>query len=145
MTAPDIINGAFELWGSVFIGLNISKLLHDKQVKGIHWGSSLFFTSWGLWNCWFYPFLGQWASFAGGAVMCLLNMVWLFLRIRYFMLSKPVKWFMTEWGPFELRVLWAGGTRCWTCAPDGWFPTLERVADICPHDPRDWDHSRRIA
>jgi uncharacterized membrane protein YfcA len=79
----DLINGAFELWGAVFILLNIIQLLRDKQVKGIHWGSSFFFTSWGLWNCWYYPYLGQWASFWGGAVMCLLNFIWLGMRLWY--------------------------------------------------------------
>ncbi|WP_321471060.1 hypothetical protein [uncultured Paludibaculum sp.] len=138
MTGPDLINGAFELWGGVFIFLNILQLLRDKQVKGIHWGSSLFFTSWGVWNLWYYPHLGQWASFAGGAVICGLNVVWLFLRIRYFMLAKPVKVFMTDFGPYNLRVLWAGKKQCWACEVDGWLPILMDVEDIYERDPRDW-------
>lgn len=80
---PDFINGAFELWGGLFILLNCRKLYQDKEVKGIHWGSTIFFTSWGLWNLYYYPFLGQWASTFGGVVICAANLLWLLMRLYY--------------------------------------------------------------
>lgn len=80
---PDLINGAFECFGGVFLVLNIRTLLRDKQVKGIHWGSTIFFTSWSLWNMWYYPHLDQWASFYGGLFICAANVVWLSLRLYY--------------------------------------------------------------
>jgi hypothetical protein len=80
---PDLINGSFECFGGFFIVLNIFTLLKDKQVKGIHWGSTIFFTSWGLWNVWYYPFLGQYISFFGGMFICFANVIWLCLRIYY--------------------------------------------------------------
>ena len=83
MTWPDAINGAFECFGGWFVVLNILKLLKDKQVLGIHWGSTIFFTSWGLWHIWYYPHLGQWASFTGGLFICAANLVWLVLRVYF--------------------------------------------------------------
>ena len=83
MMWPDATNGLFECLGGWFVVLNIWKLLKDKQVKGIHWGSTFFFTTWGLWNLWYYPHLGQWVSFAGGVFICTANIVWAVLRIYY--------------------------------------------------------------
>lgn len=83
MSLPDLINGAFEACGALALCANIRQLLKDKQVRGIHWGSTIFFTSWGLWNVFYYPHLGQWASFAGGLFIALANIVWLVLRIKY--------------------------------------------------------------
>ena len=80
---PDLINGSFEFFGGGALVLNIRQLLKDKKVRSIHWGSSIFFTSWGIWNIWYYPFLGQWASFSGGLFLCAANVVWFFLRVRY--------------------------------------------------------------
>src|SRR5437879_3356354 len=85
----DVINGAFELYGGVFVLMNVKQLLHDKQVRGIHWGSTIFFTTWGLWNTWYYPHLNQRLSFYGGIFICLANIVWLALRIKYSTRRKP--------------------------------------------------------
>jgi hypothetical protein len=81
---PDLLNGTFELFGGWFVIMNIRQLLRDKQVKGIHWGSSIFFTSWGIWNVYYYPHLGQWISFTGGLLIAVANVVWLVLRLHYY-------------------------------------------------------------
>lgn len=83
MTAPDVINGAFELLGGLTTGLNIRALMRDKQVRGVDWRLTFFYTAWGLWNLFYYPHLGQWASFAGGVVIVAGNLVWLALVIHY--------------------------------------------------------------
>jgi hypothetical protein len=80
---PDLINGAFEAFGGVFIVINIHQLLKDKIVKGIHWGSTIFFTIWGIWNVYYYPFLGQWISFSGGLFIAVANIIWMCLRVYY--------------------------------------------------------------
>lgn len=80
---PDCVNGMFEALGGVALCANIVQLVRDKQVRGIHWGSTIFFTSWGAWNVYYYPHLGQWASFAGGLFIAACNVVWLALRLRY--------------------------------------------------------------
>ncbi len=77
MTLPDIINGTFEGTGGFFILLSVIKLYRDKKVMGVHWGHSAFFTSWGLWNLYFYPHLGQWLSFWGGVFLVSVNAFWL--------------------------------------------------------------------
>jgi hypothetical protein len=85
---PDIINGSFECFGGVFLCLNIKTLLRDKRVTGIHWGSTIFFTSWGLWNLFYYPHLGQMLSFAGGIFICVANIIWGCLRVYYHYRNK---------------------------------------------------------
>lgn len=79
----DIINGAFELFGGALTLLNVRQILRDRRIAGVHWLPTGFFTAWGLWNLYFYPSLGQWFSFAGGCVIVIVNLWWLFLIARY--------------------------------------------------------------
>jgi hypothetical protein len=83
MTIQDIINGSYESLGGVFIWLSVFRLFKDKQVKGISLLTVFFFTTWGIWNCYFYPFLGQMASFAGGVFTTSANMVWISMMVYY--------------------------------------------------------------
>jgi hypothetical protein len=82
-TVNDLINAFFEVGGSLAAWVNVFKLYRDKQVRGVYWPASLFFTLWGLWNLYYYPTLGQWASFWGGAFMCTSNIAWIILAIKY--------------------------------------------------------------
>jgi uncharacterized membrane protein YfcA len=77
MYISDIINGLFECSGGFFILLSILRLHKDKQVRGVSWLQVGFFSSWGFWNLYFYPHLGQWLSFAGGMFLVLANTFWL--------------------------------------------------------------------
>lgn len=79
----DIINGLFELLGGFLLALNIIELIKHKELKGIHWGPTVFFTVWGLWNLYYYPSLDQWFSFLGGLVITIINTIWLLLVIYY--------------------------------------------------------------
>jgi hypothetical protein len=81
--APDLVNGLFEFIGAAATSANVRQILQDKAVRGIHWASTMFFTSWSLWNLAYYPTLGQWVSFAGGAALALTNLTWLALVFRY--------------------------------------------------------------
>jgi hypothetical protein len=67
MSLPDIINGSYEVLGGFMIWLSIRKLFHDKMVRGVHWAPMLFFATWGLWNLYYYPYLGQWVSCVGAS------------------------------------------------------------------------------
>jgi len=80
---PDLINGCFELAGSIFIWLNIKRLHKDKQVKGVNWFSVAYFAAWGGWNLFYYPHLGQWLSFIGGVSIFSLNIVWVYMLWYY--------------------------------------------------------------
>jgi len=51
----DIINGSFELFGGILYLLNIKALYISKKVEGISLLPTVFFTSWGLWNLFYYP------------------------------------------------------------------------------------------
>lgn len=77
------MNGALELGGAGLTWLNVRRLWRDRRIRGVDWRIWIFFTVWGLWNMWYYPFLQQWASTAGGAVMVLANLVWISLAIKW--------------------------------------------------------------
>lgn len=80
---PDIINGSFELLGTPFVLLSIFKLAKEKKVCGISWAMVGFFTVWGLWNLFYYPHLGQWASFCGGIALAIANIIYLIQLIYW--------------------------------------------------------------
>ena len=65
---PDMINGTLELCGGLMQVANVRRLLRDKMVRGVSWPFTAFFAGWGVWNCYYYPSLDQWCSFAGGTV-----------------------------------------------------------------------------
>lgn len=79
----DLTNGAFELLGAVMVLNHCRVLYRDKAVKGISILSTAFFASWGAWNLYYYPSLGQWWSFAGGVGIVLANALWVALLLRY--------------------------------------------------------------
>lgn len=80
---PDVINGLFEVVGSLFILLSVHKVWKDKSVKGVSWLHVSFFVGWGVWNLYFYPHLDQWWSFGGGIVLAGVQSLWLALLIYY--------------------------------------------------------------
>lgn len=79
----DIINGLFEFAGAWALSLNVRKLWKEKIVRGVHWSSVCFFSSWGAWNIIYYPHLEQWFSFIGGVALVLVNATWL-IQILYY-------------------------------------------------------------
>ena len=83
MSWADLINGAFELSGGFFIWLSVRRTLRDKYVAGVDWMTTAFFAAWGWWNLYFYPSLDQWASFAGGVFIVIMNTTWVVLLIYY--------------------------------------------------------------
>ena len=74
----DLINGAFELVAALVLLLNIREIRRHRNLEGVHWAPTALFTSWGIWNLFYYPSLDQWWSFAGGCVMIAVNTAWLF-------------------------------------------------------------------
>ena len=79
----DLINGAFETLAGVFVLNHCRVLVKDKAVAGVSILSVAFFTAWGVWNLWYYPALGQTASFLGGLVVVAANLVYVGLLLRY--------------------------------------------------------------
>jgi hypothetical protein len=80
---PDVINCAFEMFGSVAVSYNVAGLLKDKAVKGFRLAPMFFFTAWGFWNLFFYRHLAQPFSFVGCAAMTAVNLLYVCLAIYY--------------------------------------------------------------
>lgn len=80
---PDFINGSFELLGTFAILGHVRQLWKDKNVAGVSIPATVFFASWGFWNLYYYPHLGQWWSFAGGIGIVLANILWISGMVYY--------------------------------------------------------------
>ena len=83
MQIPDLINGTFEIIGGLMCWLNVVKILKDKSISGVYWHVQAFFSAWGFWNLYYYPHLGQWASFVGGVFLVIGNTTWTLLAVKY--------------------------------------------------------------
>lgn len=79
----DLINGGFELCSGLFQIINIVKLIKDKEVKGVSLYPFLLFTTWGIWNLYYYPSLNQTLSFIGGIFITITNVIWIGLAVYY--------------------------------------------------------------
>ena len=79
--SPDLINGIFELCGSIILLLNLGRLWKQRSLKGTHWAPVAFFISWGCWNLFYYPHLDQWLSFIGGCAIVGVNTAWIGLLV----------------------------------------------------------------
>ncbi len=88
MTTPDLVNGLFESIGGLMVWLNVKQIVKDKAVKGVHWLPTMFFTSWGYWNLYYYPHLNQWLSFLGGLVIVSGNTAWVAMMVKYWNSNK---------------------------------------------------------
>jgi uncharacterized membrane protein YfcA len=80
---PDLINGLFELGGGILLTLNCLRLYKDKALRGVSPLPTVFFTSWGFWNLYFYPSVNAWYSFYGGLLIVVINCFWLGQIIFY--------------------------------------------------------------
>ena len=83
LITPDHLNGCFETTGAIVTWFNVKRLLHDKMLMGIYWPTQAFFSSWGIFNLWYYSSLNQPFSFWGGLVLALGNITWVVLAIYY--------------------------------------------------------------
>lgn len=83
MTIQDLINGAYEMLCGFAILLHVRTLYKDKKVHGVNWIATSFMASWGIWNLYYYPHLGQWMSFYGGLFIVVANAIWLGMMIYY--------------------------------------------------------------
>lgn len=79
MSAPDIINGCFEGVGAWFTWANFRAYRKARELRGVYWPATAFFTSWGVWNLVYYPTIGQPVSFVGGVALTCGNIAWLAL------------------------------------------------------------------
>jgi len=79
--SADLINGLYEGLGAFFILGHCWNLWKSKQPWGVSILAIIFFTSWGVWNLYYYPSLGQWYSFSGGVLIVLCNFLYVSLLV----------------------------------------------------------------
>jgi len=79
----DIINGLYELLASIFLSLNIYATYKAKKSVGINILSIIFFSSWGMYNLFFYHINHLCYSFYGGIAMVTVNLTWIFFILKY--------------------------------------------------------------
>lgn len=79
MLTPDQINGSFELAGAYFTWSNFAAYYKARELVGVYWPATAFFTLWGLWNLYYYPAIGQPLSFSGGIALTSGSLAWLVL------------------------------------------------------------------
>ena len=79
----DLINGSFEFTGGCLLWMNVWALGRAKHFRGVAILPTAFFATWGVWNLYFYPSLGQWWSFWGGVNIVLANVVWVSQMLYY--------------------------------------------------------------
>ncbi len=80
---PDLINGALEFGSALLMLMNVRRLTIDKGISGVSLVPTVFFDAWGFWNLYYYPALNQWWSFAGGACLVSVNVIWTGLAFYY--------------------------------------------------------------
>lgn len=90
MQLPDLINGTFEMLAAAAVLNNCWTVWLHKQVRGVSIASTAFFLIWGLWNCFYYPHLDQFFSFAGGIAITIANVIYVALLVRYRKKPDPV-------------------------------------------------------
>lgn len=80
---PDLLNATFEAVGAAFLLADCRALHRDKQLRGIFWPGRVFWASWGLWNVFYYPAIGQMLSFYAGLLVLATNTIWCALAWKY--------------------------------------------------------------
>ena len=83
MQINDLINGIFELGGAILTWINVYKLHKDKETKGIYWPIWVFFSTWGIWNLFYYTSLDHYFSFYAGVLLVSGNLAWVLLAYEY--------------------------------------------------------------
>lgn len=73
MSTPDLINAGFEIGAGFAVLHHCWCLRQDKQARGVSVLAVLFFTVWGVWNVFWYPWLGQVFSFVAGIFVTAAN------------------------------------------------------------------------
>lgn len=79
----DTVNGGYEILAGGFVANHARVLYADKEVKGVSVASVAFFFTWGIWNLYYYPHLGQLVSFFGGIAVATANCIWLSFMVYY--------------------------------------------------------------
>lgn len=113
MNQLDVTNACFEGGGAVLTWLNVARIRRDREVKGVDWRVTAFWSLWGLWNIRYYVGVGHPLSAVAGTVLALGNITWVLHAVAYASRPKPrTKASCTGCG---VRMLYPDGGRCFQC------------------------------
>jgi hypothetical protein len=76
MNTYDLINGSFELVGAYFTWRNAYQLYVDRDIKGVYWPTTAFFSIWGIFNLFFYAAIFLPFSWYAAMVLTTGNLAW---------------------------------------------------------------------
>lgn len=79
--SADLFNAGLELVGGGLLWLHVRRAQRAGKIVGVHWLPALFFGIWALWNCFYYPMLGQWFSAVAAVAPFVANAA--FLRLYW--------------------------------------------------------------
>lgn len=78
----DAFNAVLELIAGAVLWLHVQRAERAGEIVGVHWAPAAFFGGWALWNCFYYPMLGQWLSAIAAVAPCIANVAFLRLYLR---------------------------------------------------------------
>lgn len=79
----DPVNAFFEFASSFFLLISVFKVHREKRVAGISYIHVGFFALWGVWNLFYYPYLGQSYSFYAGIFLVIVNVTYFGQLVYY--------------------------------------------------------------
>ena len=93
MSWQDSVNAGFELSCAILLWINVRTLYKDKQIKGIALSPNFLYLAAGVWDLYYYPFLGQWMSFVACLVYTAGFGLWLGMAVwyTYFWPGRPMR------------------------------------------------------
>ena len=75
--------GLIQVASAGFLSISVWQLFKAKMVRGVSAITVAFWVSWGLWDLYYFPHLGQWLAFWGGVCVTLMNSLYVFLICLY--------------------------------------------------------------
>jgi len=85
---PDIVTGLFQTVAGLLLFRNSYLLWKHKKIRGVSLLPTVFFSIWGIWNLFYYPYLGQMVSFYAGIIVLSANTSWVGMAIYYMLKWK---------------------------------------------------------
>lgn len=65
------------------LSMNVRQLYRDKAIAGVRIPVTLWFTTWGFWNIWYYDFVGSRLSHVAAMLAFAMNFTWAAMAIYY--------------------------------------------------------------
>lgn len=83
LASLDLSNAFFEGVGAILTWTNVMRIRRDREVKGIDWRVTAFWSAWGVWNVGYYDSVGHPLSMWAGAFLAAGNVCWVLHAVHY--------------------------------------------------------------